>query len=142
MQVVMYDLPGMNGIRDFASRSQAARVAATWLHVQDCDVYAYLVDCEKQLGQYRSQHVFELAKALGSETGPEGFEKLWHRKPTILLLNKLDRLKDGQRSEVWVCYSQYTELHLPAPASALACTHVHPASRCGHAPSLFVNSAG
>lgn len=96
----MYDLPGMHGTRDFANRSQAARVAATWLHAQDCDIYAFIVDCAKQLGRYRSHHVADIAKALGSETGPEGFERLWQRKPVVLLLNKADQLQDGQRSQV------------------------------------------
>jgi GTPase Era involved in 16S rRNA processing len=100
LQVVIYDLPGMHGSRDFRTRSQAMRVAATWLHVQECDVYALIVDCAKQLSELRTNAVDELARVLGSDAGPQGFEGSWQHKPVILLLNKIDLLSTGQRREV------------------------------------------
>jgi GTPase Era involved in 16S rRNA processing len=104
-QVVLYDMPGMHGARDFAQRSTAMRVAATWLHVQECDVYALIVDCPKQLAtdrQIKKHHrnVEELARVLGSEEGPDGFQGSWVPKPVILLLNKADLLAKQQRNEV------------------------------------------
>ena len=100
LQVVIYDLPGMHGAKDFRTRGRAARVAATWLHVQECDVYALIVDCAKQLGQYHTEHVNELARVLGSEAGPPGMSGSWESKPVVVLLNKLDLVPQSRRSEV------------------------------------------
>ena len=100
VQVVIYDTPGMHGARDFATRSHAMRVASTWLHIQECDVYALLVDADKQLGRYASGHVDSLARALGSPRGPPGFEGAWRRRPVVLLLNKLDAVPRSRHAEV------------------------------------------
>lgn len=90
----------MHGARDFATRSHAMRVASTWLHIQECDVYALLVDADKQLGRFASGHVDGLARALGSPRGPPGFEGSWRPRPVVLLLNKLDAVPKAQHSKV------------------------------------------
>ena len=94
-------MPGMHGSRDFTKRSTAMRVAATWLHVQECDVYALIVDCAKQLGKLHARTVDDLARVLGSDEGPDGFsDHMWKRKPVVLLLNKADLITKQQRGEV------------------------------------------
>jgi hypothetical protein len=100
VQVILFDLPGMHGERDFLTRSRAMRVASAWLHAQDCHVHALIVDCAKQLSSLRTRHVAGLARVLGSDVGPEGFKDSWERKPVILILNKVDLLSKRQRQEV------------------------------------------
>lgn len=99
MQVVVYDLPGLHGARDFRTRSTAMRVAAAWLHVQECDIHAIIVDSAKQLSKLASKSVDSIARALGSEDGPEGFQGNWARKPVIMLLNKIDLVANGERAK-------------------------------------------
>lgn len=95
----MYDTPGMHGSRDFKTRSHAMRVAATWTNVVECDMLAFIVDGPKQLGEFATRHVAELAVALGSPEGP-GAIPGWKRLPVVLLLNKVDQIGRPRMKEV------------------------------------------
>jgi GTPase Era involved in 16S rRNA processing len=107
MQVVIYDTPGMRGAKDYSTRSHAMRVASAWLNLQECDVYALIIDCAEHISRKRlrkcDRYIEGLAKVLGSSEGPDGFEDQWERKPTLLILNKMDLVDRSEYNEVRLC---------------------------------------
>lgn len=80
----------MRGAKDYTTRSQAMRVASAWLNIQECDVYALIVDCPSRLSCKYDAHLDGLAQVLGSAKGPVGFQDKWEQKPVLLILNKMD----------------------------------------------------
>lgn len=96
-QILLYDTPGIVQREDLKYTGQANRVRGAWATAEECDVLLLMVDACRQF-VFKPHTVFDLAATLSD--GPsrgQTHERGWSCPPTILILNKVDKLDKAIR---------------------------------------------
>eukprot|EP00884_Botryococcus_braunii_P013089 jgi/Botrbrau1/21781/Bobra.0190s0008.1 len=101
-QVVMYDTPGVVVPSSVKNASQQERVKSAWAVAGQADLLMLVVDGMRQI-EAPDPRVASLVASIGQQLDP--------CPPSLLLLNKVDKLSPFQRRQLQELAFEFSELH-------------------------------